>query len=277
MHTPWNPQRLQGPLFASLATVLARLPWPAGRWPNYPQYQALLDGLPMPVMSGLGVPLRVSAPLAAGPDWQTGYEARIAREGLLPTRLQNWHDLFNLLVWVAFPRSKAALNRCHYRLQEARAQRGEGGRTPAEQALAQFDESGVIIVAADAELLSLMRAFRWKALFWQKRARVQTHMACYLFGHGLMEKALAPFVGMTGKGVVVEVSAEFFRLRLTEQLARLDGIVAAVVPQLTSPADLQPVPVLGFPGFTSANDEPTYYDNLAYFRPGRRRDRAAPT
>lgn len=276
MEPPWNPALLEGALFASLAPVLARLDWPAGRWPGHAQYQALLDDAPFPVVSGLGVPLKVCEPLPAEDGWEAGYEPRIAREGFLQTRRENWHDLFNLLVWVAFPRTKAALNRCHYQLQQARAQRGEAGRTRIEHALTQFDESGVIVMSADPELTALMHAFRWKELFWERRARVETRMACYLFGHGLLHKALAPFVGMTGKGMVVEVTAELFQAPLAERLAWLDQAVAEAVPRLDSPADLQPVPVLGFPGFTPDNARPGYYDNTAYFRPGRRRDAPAP-
>lgn len=276
MQAPWNPARLQGPLFASLAPVLARLDWPAGCWPSHAQYQALLDGLPNRVVSGRGVPLRVCVPMPGAGDWKSGYEPRIAREGLLQTRCENWHDLFNLLAWATFPHTKAALNRSHDRLQEARARRGEAGRSRAEQALTQFDETGVIVVSADSELTELMRAFRWKDLFWKRRARVERHMVCYLFGHGLMEKALAPFVGMTGKGMVVEVAPEFFHAPVATQLERLDRILAERVPRLATPADLQPVPVLGFPGFTPENERAGYYEDITYFRPGRRRDGITP-
>ncbi|TGT79046.1 DUF3025 domain-containing protein, partial [Mesorhizobium sp. M8A.F.Ca.ET.161.01.1.1] len=37
------------------------------------------------------------------------YETRIAR-GRIATRADNWHDLFNALVWAAYPQLKRALN-----------------------------------------------------------------------------------------------------------------------------------------------------------------------
>ena len=42
-------------------------------------------------------------------------------------RADNWHDLFNVLVWCTFPRAKAALNACHVREMGARSQGGAEG------------------------------------------------------------------------------------------------------------------------------------------------------
>jgi hypothetical protein len=267
----WNPALLRGPLFASLHPLLERIHWPAGRWPDHADYQALLTSLAVPPVSGLGALLRVVPPLPPAPGWQQSYEGRLGHEGLLQTRGANWHDLFNLLVWAAFPRTKAALNRRHCLAQRERAEGGIKGRSPVEDALTQFDESGVVVVYADETLAAMMRAFRWKALFVTHRSRVVTHMACYLFGHGLLEKALAPYVGMTGKGILVPVAPDFFGWELAAQLSWLDGGVAQAVACLARPADLQPVPVLGFPGMTPDNERPGYYDDVSYFRPGRRR------
>ena len=266
----WKPALLRGPLFASLRPVLEGIDWPAGRWPTHGDYQALLAGLAVPPVSGLGASLRVVAPLPPAPGWQQSYEGRIGQEGLLQTRPANWHDLFNLLVWAVFPRTKARLNRRHCLAQRERAHVAVQERSPLEDALTQFDESGVIVVCADETLLAMVRAFRWKTLFWEHRSRVVSHMACYLFGHGLLEKALAPYVGMTGKGILVPAASDFFGWELAARLAWLDGVVAQMVERLKRPADLQPVPVLGFPGMTPDNDRPEYYDDVSYFRPGRR-------
>jgi len=69
-----------------------------------------------------------------------------------------------------------------------------------------LDESGVVIPCADSELAELLRDFRWKELFWQRRERVQNSMGIYLFGHGLYEKALRPYIGMTGQGLLLPVA-----------------------------------------------------------------------
>lgn len=269
MPLPWDPRLLEGPFFESLAGLREHLPWPAGSWPGLADYQAWLDRLPSPPRSGGGVPLKVVAPAAGRGGGQAEYEARIYREGELQTRPANWHDLLNLLAWAAFPRTKGALNQRHMELREAGAAGDRSRRSPAVDALTQFDETGVIIACADPELAVLLSAFRWKELFWRRRARVRSHMACYLLGHGLMEKALTPYRGMTGKGVVVAVEAGFFSRPPPERLARLDAAAAQAVVHLSRPADLQPVPVLGFPGFTPDSECEAYYDDDRHFRPGR--------
>ena len=57
-------------------------------------------------------------------NWRgKSYEERIFRTGEVATRPGSWHDLFNALAWLAFPRAKAALNRLHH---DELARRGDG-------------------------------------------------------------------------------------------------------------------------------------------------------
>lgn len=272
MQQDWNRGRLDGALFEVLHPVLAGLAWRNDAWPSHAEYQALLDALPTPPETGNGARLQVVAQAGSPDQWQAGYEPRIYLTGELQTRSENWHDLFNLLVWAAFPKTKAALNQRHFELQQVRAVEGvaKQPRNPAQDVLTQFDESGVIIACARPELGDLLQDFRWKELFWNRRSELRSGMACYLFGHGLMEKALDPYRGMTGKGVLLPVEPSFFSLTMPERILWLDGVLAARVETLSRPADLAPVPLLGFPGFTPDNEVETYYDDRGYFRPGRR-------
>jgi len=273
----WSTEPLAGPLFEALRPLLAGIGWPSGNWPSLADYQALLDGLPRPAVTAGGARIRVVEQAGLAEHWQAGYEPRIYLTGELQTRSGNWHDLFNLLVWASFPRTKAAINQRHFELQRARAAAGTGKqpRNPVQDVLTQFDESGVIIPCAQPELAELLLGFQWKELFWRRRASLPSNMGCYLFGHGLMEKALAPYRGMTGKGIVVPVEASFFSLAPAERVARLDDALVARIAALGKPADLAPVPVLGFPGFTPENEGEAYYDDREYFRPGRRMAGAA--
>ena len=276
MTVVWTRAHIQSSaLFASLHPVLAGVNWPHLNWPTLDDYQALLSSLPAPILTACGIPLRVKSQAIEKPhDWRLGYEPRIYLTGELQTRTESWHDFFNLLVWASFPQSKAALNARQYALLESRAQHAppSAARLAPQDALTQFDESGVIIVSADEGLSDLLRNFAWKELFWTQRNAVQSHMRCYLFGHGLMEKALTPYRGMTGKGIVLPVDAGFFSQTATQQLAQLDTQLARLIidpQQVARPQDLAPVPVLGFPGFAAENEQPAYYNDQAYFRPGR--------
>ena len=275
MTVMWDMAQVQAsPLFAALRPVLEQANWPQQQWPSLSDYQALLEHLP-DVRTASGARLRVVVPTPdKSLDWREAYEPRIYLRGELPTRASNWHDCFNLLTWAAFPRSKAALNAQHYALLEARADTLVPAmpRTPRQDALTQFDESGVIVLCTDPALITLVRNFQWKTLFWQRRHDVLAHMRCFLFGHGLMEKALSPYPGMTGKAVLLLLPPSLLALPLASQITQVDEIVAEVIADgqsLFQPRDLAPLPVLGFPGFTPENEFAAYYDDQRYFRPGR--------
>jgi hypothetical protein len=99
-------------------------------------------------------------------------------------------------------------------------------------------------------------------------------MGFYIFGHGLYEKALRPYVGMTGQGLLLAVEPEYFGWSLARKLAHMDKLLAdhlAVPEHCRSTRDLSPVPLLGVPGWDANNVCAIYYENTAYFRPGRRK------
>jgi hypothetical protein len=80
------------------------------------------------------------------------YDARIAREGCVPTRPGSWHDLMNALVWATFPLAKRALHERQHRLVVPAAP-GESARRPRElDALALLDEGGVVVLASAGSL-----------------------------------------------------------------------------------------------------------------------------
>lgn len=201
----------------------------------------------------------------AGSAADEPYEQRVFQTGDLAVRADDWHDLFNVLVWCVFPRAKTALNRRHV-LEMEHESPGRRGR--ARDALTQFDEDGVIVLSSAPELLELIRAFQWKTLFWDRRAEALEHMRFLVFGHALYEKLLAPFVGVTGKAVLLDVPAG-----IDDTAGTADNRVAEWIDagMLGSPADLQPLPVLGIPGWYTGSLEARFYDNAAYFRPGRKR------
>lgn len=189
-------------------------------------------------------------------------------------RETNWHDLLNALVWLTFPKAKAAINARHYHaLTNATAEVTGSQRGAVRDVNTLLDESGVIVVCADAELALLLRDFQWQELFWRQRERVKASMGFYIFGHGLYEKALQPYIGMTGQGVVLAVEQAFFTWSMQQQLAHLDTLLAdrLALPEYgSSTRELSPVPLLGVPGWIVDNECEAYYHNTQYFRAGRR-------
>ncbi|MEO8344048.1 MAG: DUF3025 domain-containing protein [Gallionella sp.] len=273
----WNMAALlNSPLFAPLQTILADLD--AGDFPTLQNYNALLAASYPPITVQSGMSLRFVSQECGKLSFEAQYEPRCYLSGEVQMRAHNWHDLFNALVWLTFPKTKAMLNARHYHALLNERASGNPARGAARDANTLFDESGVIVVYADndsgAELAGLVSGFRWKELFWQRREQVRAQMGFYLFGHGLYEKALQPYVGMTGQGLLLAVEQEYFSWSQKQQLTHLDNLLAdylAAPEHCRNTRDLSPVPLLGVPGWTTDNCSETYYDNTAYFRPSRRR------
>ncbi len=243
--------------------------------PGPDDFQRLLDARDPPVRLSSGLPFRI-VPQAPRPAvFEDKYEARTYLRGELQVRAGDWHDCFNLLVWLAFPRSKAALNARHFAALQEQHAAGAANRGPAQDALTLFDESGVVVASSDDELLGLLREWRWKELFWTHRARLRACMQFTLFGHALYEKALRPFVGITGRGILLRVDLEVLSAPPPERLAELDARLAAHLAapdHLRATRELAVVPILGVPGWSADNERESYYDNTDYFRRGRWRE-----
>lgn len=273
----WHKQALlQSPLFAPLHSAIS-----AFETDNFPALQdcnALLAGLASSIALHSGQTLHFVPQQHGKLAFEAQYEPRCYLSGEVQMRERNWHDLLNALVWLTFPKAKAAINARHYhalldmqkdQCDETRSQRGAVRDTNT-----LFDESGVIVVSADATLLQLLRDFQWQELFWVRRSQVRADMGFYLFGHGLYEKALQPYLGMTGQGVLLEVEQVFFAWPQARQLAHLDQLLADYLADqrhCRSTRELAPLPLLGVPGWAADNERAEYYHNRTYFRPGRRK------
>jgi hypothetical protein len=119
----------------------------------------------------------------------------------------------------------------------------------------------------------MVRAFEWKALFWEHRGRFLEHVHVFVIGHALAEKLLAPYVGLTAHAVLLPLDADVLQWALPDALAEIDARVAEPVrsgPAFAAPRNLSPLPVLGVPGWFRDNAGEAFYDDAAYFRSGRR-------
>ena len=254
---------------ACIAAPLAR----CTDWPTIEELEALLRA--RSVSNARGIALRLVAPDSGG-----AFEERVYVRGELAVRDRSWHDFMNVLVWLLYPRAKAALNARHYGALLAERARSQSIRGPARDALTLFDENGAVVASSDAALLEGLRASRWKHVFWERRACVREKAQVVLFGHGLLAKALRPYVGMSGHAILVDIPADYAFEPLARQQERLDGLIASRVSDLqtfVTPRALTPLPVLGVPGWWHANEEEAFYDDARYFRPARaeRRPRSA--
>lgn len=195
------------------------------------------------------------------------YEAEVFNNRCVPTRFGLWHDFFNNLSWLAFPRTKRALiERC---MQERREHKSTVERTARQNLLAHFDECGMVICSDEPSLFADLKAFKWKKVFYEEKEKLLTHAFPLIMGHGILEKALAPYIGLTAKSIFLEVSSSFFALSLSEKINTIDEKIAAYLLNPLLPAEpktLNPLPILGWPDWHFAPQDEKFYNNKQYFR-----------
>ena len=255
-------ERLAAPIFAPLAPVLARLP--EDRWPTHAELNALAEGM----TTERGKQLRFVKPRERNDRERRYYEQHIADTGEVETR-ENWHDLFNALAWITYPKSKARINAQHAAILKEGGEAEARKRSPERDALTLFDEGGVIVAASSPALLRLVVDFEWKELFWTRREELQEKARFFVFGHACFEQALQPYIGMVAKTVFVPVSDFFFMLAPESQLEEADQLVSnhfASRARFASPKSMAPMPVLGVPGWHFAGQDEAFYDDPDHFR-----------
>ena len=189
-----------------------------------------------------GRPVRFVPPCAS----DAYYEVQLYETGHVRTRPDKLHDLFNALAWLAFPRTKARINAMH--AEQIPKESGKRGRL--RDMLTIFDEGGAIIACGDG-IAQLVRDARWSELFVHRHREFRI----FVVGHAVLEQALTPYPGITCKVVFAEPSQD------------LDAQAAEWLRSRgSSPRDLPPVPVYGYPGWLPENSRPEFYADTRYFR-----------
>ena len=236
-------------MFDPVRPWLARLPRHA--WPSLDCLNGLAAEARVATQSGHA--LRFVPPGKADPY----YEVHLSGTGEVHSRAENWHDLFNALAWLAFPRTKARINAMH----AAQIPKEAGARGRLRDMLTLFDEGGAIVACADPQLEGLVREHRWKELFWERRAGVLANLRIHVLGHALLEMALRPRPGLTCKVIFIQPGEEP-DAAAERWLSAHDGTGTT--------RDLVSLPVFGYPGWLPGNDKAAFYDDERYFRPFRR-------
>ncbi len=251
--------------------VSANQPW----WADYQPLLNQLKGtqitpceqlnalLPDGLETGNGQPIRF-VPSTELDD--SAYEQRIYTTGRVSTRPDNWHDLFNALVWMRFPRIKVAMNTLHVRYW---AKQSGGTRGRVRDALTLFDECGVIVFSRRRGWLDALAERRWADAFTAENFRTEVGLS--ISGHAMLEKYLAPYKSMTAKALLVQISPAARELPREEILTVLDREISERMlagTLMTEPACLTPLPLAGVPGWWPDDEQnkTAFYDDPAVFR-----------
>lgn len=262
----WRQDFAESPYFSGLAAH-------AGHFSRFTDWPGLADlnqrAVEYAASNASGQPLRFGEQTQRCS--QRDYEHGIHASGQVPTRPASWHDFFNALIWLAWPRAKAALNS----VQNESLNTPGDQRGPISDAATLFDESGLVLVAPDAGIAALLRAKQWRQAFWEARPAWQA-ARLYVFGHSLLEKSLQPAPGMTGKCLFIK--ADTRAIPAASVPAWLDERVALdwECRRIMRPSDLFALPIQGVPGFDAASCSADYYADERIFRPARIKPSTAP-
>jgi Protein of unknown function (DUF3025) len=192
------------------------------------------------------------------------YESYIFETQTVPTR-DNWHDFFNGLAWLLFPRIKTRLNA----MQAAQIQVSgvQSLRGPLRDALTLFDENAVFLShSLHAPIIQALGARDWQAAFQNHRALLAAHPPI-VFGHALLEKLFSPYKAVTGHVFPAHTGHSF---HIEQDLSQLDTDVAAQLSvDVLLPKPFVPLPVLGVPLWWAENESPHFYTDSTVFRPPR--------
>lgn len=265
----WLPDFIkQLPLFEILSNAYC-VEWSTNNtWPTIDEYNQHLASFNPVISNYNGQPIKFIQQTQKSHEFINGYEPSIYLRGEVLTRANNWHDFFNMLVWLTFPKIKAVINYWQFNLLKQRLP-AQTQRSALENKLTHLDENGVIVISSNQYLIELLKSQQWQALFWQQRAIVKTDMRFFIIGHALYEKALNPYIGMTGSALIFYQSKDFFAKPLIQQLSELDNLVSEWLLQKDNMAiltKLTPVPILGVPGWWADNEFFSFYENKDYFR-----------
>ena len=249
---------LEHPCWNGYRELLERLPGE-----SFPGTETLSAELTQGICSRHGAPIRFQ-PAASLPG--VDYELHIFETGEVSTREQNWHDLFNALVWCRLPRLKVAMNALHYEHLDL-SHGGQRGRL--RDALTLLDESGIIVAGSNIDLLNALANRDWHAAFVTHRASWAEETRVMVCGHAILEKFLQPYKSITAHALLLHTPSVMSR----GDIDRLLGSSLSNPRWLQSPAMLSPLPLMGIPGWWGAGEQNRdFYDDQDVFRPlsGRR-------
>ena len=110
----WKPDFFQqSPLFDVIQNV--SLPYAGmSQWPTLEQFSRELQN--KGICSHGGQLVHAVAQAGKPETFDDFYESRIYLKGELQTRLSNWHDFFNAMCWLQFPKNNNKRGQVSYRL-----------------------------------------------------------------------------------------------------------------------------------------------------------------
>ena len=124
----------------------------------------------------------------------------------------------------------------------------------------------MIVVSTSSSLLEDLRELRFKRFFWERRDELRATTLFWMVGHGTLESLLTPHPGLAAKGLLIHVPALPPPEGMDALRFEIDRLAAQRIEAWRAAHTvLDPVPVLGIPGYAD-NDFAEFYDDAQQFR-----------
>ena len=139
-----------------------------------------------------------------------------------------------------------------------------------------FDENGAVFLTCMPDLVDALTRHDWTTLFVNRRADWSARAQVCIFGHALFEKLENPRVDLCAHARIWLMSSADWEawcdLSTTARRQQVDAWLAGELRgRIHTPSDLQPLPVMGVPGWHADNADSAFYNNPTVFRPPRTR------
>lgn len=238
-------------------------------WPSLSDINQM-ECLNHQIVSGAGVPIRFAKhPTTRARGFDTLYQARIFLKGEVSTRLNNWHDFFNALIWPSFPLLKAYINQRHFFIFDENSDfpwtKAVPQRTREQDALTIFDEGGAIVVVRQQSFLDELK----KMDSLQKKHAIANNIGkniqIFFFGHAIYEiLVLNMHPDLLASGIWLVADFGYFDLPISNQVQIADERATQWIKQ--KGALLQPKDFLGVPvnGLYTIPLSKTFYSSMGF-------------
>lgn len=245
-----------------------------GACSSFPTLTELNSWLPTHARTFNHLPVQfVKQPEASELPNTWNYERHIATTGEIPTRVNNWHDLFGAIMWCLFPKTKAVFNYWHHHdLRVEQTQAHQKIRSQRRHVITALDECGVLMLTKRSDVVRALQAHEWQTAFIKHRQSWENDIHIFMIGHANYEMMTNPFLGLTAKAWHIPVNDSFFTLSLDDQYSYVDTLLAdylLTTGMKTVKPQLFPLPLLGIPKWCDLNVDFQFYENQEYFRPSR--------
>ena len=201
------------------------------------------------------------------------YEQIIYQDKTVPTREDSWHDFFNGLIWLLFPKTKHLLNQLHTRdITEF----GLNPRTPLRNRITHFDECGLILIAMSEralEISAMLAEHRWHDALYVNNSLWHRELYPVVFGHANLEMLLNPYLQLTAKWCVLDFTDVDYVHWTKGGFRNMDERLSKALSNdswLFDKGRLHPLPLLGIPNWYE-NQDTAFYAQENVFRPKRKK------